>query len=262
MTDLASHAYYLIDGLLRPYTFLMLLTGLGLCLVWRRRRESRRVLLLVAAPFGCLTALSLPVVAYLALASLEWSYPPQDRRPPDAEAIVVLSGAVLARDVIRTHEMLGETSLYRCLEAVRAYKAGPPLPVVATGGTVLPDDKSLPCAVLMVEFMESAGVAAPDLRVEPRARTTHENAQETRALLAPRGVRKIVLVTDATHMWRSVLCFRRAGFEVTPWPSYHRATEFRPTLLALLPAPNAVADCLTVAHEWMGLVYYRLTGKI
>jgi len=257
-----SRGYYVVDGLLRPYTLLLLLTGLALAHLWRRRRESRRRLLLAVVPFGVLVVLSLPAAAYLALGSLEWAYPPLTRRPEGAQAIVVLSGAMIERDSVRTHDVLGDTSLYRCMEAARVYRLGPPLPVVATGGKIDPDTPGLPCAVLMADFLKTQGVAAADIVMEDRARTTFENAAETRRVLEPKGIRSVILVTDATHMARSVLCFRKQGFTVTPWPCSHRATEFVPSASFVFPTPYAVGDCLTAAHEWMGLLWYRLTGKV
>jgi uncharacterized SAM-binding protein YcdF (DUF218 family) len=45
---------------------------------------------------------------------------------------------------------------------------------------------------------------------EGESRDTHENAVKTVALLAPQGIEKIVLVTDAVHMPRALAHFRRA----------------------------------------------------
>ncbi|MEL6780170.1 MAG: YdcF family protein [Cyanobacteria bacterium J06597_16] len=46
--------------------------------------------------------------------------------------------------------------------------------------------------------------------------TTHQNAAFTAALLWPKGVRKIILVTDSLHMLRSLLTFKSFGFQVIP----------------------------------------------
>lgn len=261
MTD---GAYRLADGLLQPYTLAVLLTGAALAHLWRRRRESRGRLLLAVVPFGALTVLSLPPVAHLALGSLEWAYPPRGSRPSGAPAgaVVVLSAGVFPPDSVRPRDVLGDSSLYRCLEAARAYRAGPPLPVVAAGGKPDPSVPGVPCAELMAEFLATQGVRPADLVVEARSRTTHENAVEVRKVLAPRGVRRVILVTDAVHMRRASLCFRRQGFDVIPWPAHHRATELGHSVFLLLPTPYAVGNCLAAAHEWMGLAWYRLTGKL
>ena len=261
MMGWAGAAYYLVDGLAKPYTVLILWIGMAIGHLWKRKRESRGKLLLVAGPFGVLAALSMPVVAYLALGTLEWGYPPRDVRPARARAIVVLSGSIIARDAVRTHDLLGDSSLYRCLEAARAYKVGSPVDVVATGGKLDPGRPGRPCAELMAEFLATQGVNPHDLIVENRARTTYENAVETRKILEPKNVKCVLLVTDATHMKRAVLCFQKQGFEVVPWPASHRATEFPSDLKGFLPTPYAFGDVLTAAHEWMGLAWYGIAGK-
>ncbi len=45
-------------------------------------------------------------------------------------------------------------------------------------------------------------------------RTTREEAQRMAALLGPRGVRTILLVTDPQHLIRARRLFERAGFRV------------------------------------------------
>ena len=65
-----------------------------------------------------------------------------------------------------------------------------------------------------------------------------------------------LLVTSALHMPRSVACFRAAGWDVTPYP-----TNFRigpdPLSFAL---PQNLEGVDLAAHEWVGLLYYRLRG--
>src|SRR4051794_12833636 len=139
MTSILVQISELVESLLRPYALLVALTWLGLAHLWRRRRESRGRLLLAAGPFAALTLLSLPAVAHLALGSLEWPYPPTSRRPEGA-AVVVPSAGFVPRDAVRLHDELSDATLGRCLEAVRAYRAGPPCPVVVSGGEVDPEN--------------------------------------------------------------------------------------------------------------------------
>jgi uncharacterized SAM-binding protein YcdF (DUF218 family) len=254
--------YNLVVSLLRPYTLLFLLTGLAVANLWRRRRESRGRLLLAVVPFGLLTMISLPLVSYVALGTLEWRYPPPGRRPTEAEAIVVLSGSVRARGAVRHRDALGSDSLDRCLEAAEVYLQGPPLPLLATGGKVDPSEPGPPCAQLMADFLRGKGVRDADLIVEDRSRSTYENAVESRKLLDKRRIRKVILVTEATHMRRSEHCFRKQGIEVIPWACNHRATPLTPSLSLILPSPGAAKACTDVAHEWLGLAWYWLRGRI
>lgn len=47
--------------------------------------------------------------------------------------------------------------------------------------------------------------------------TTDENAEFTAGILMPRGLDNIILVTDASHMMRSLLTFKSFGFHVIPY---------------------------------------------
>jgi uncharacterized SAM-binding protein YcdF (DUF218 family) len=114
----------------------------------------------------------------------------------------------------------------------------------------------------MRDFLVGHGAEPADLIVDNAGRTTHENAVESRKLLERRRIREVILVTSACHMLRSVLCFRKQGLVVTPSPCHHRATEFCLCTGAFLPRPEAASACMEVAHEWLGLAWYWLRGRI
>jgi len=254
--------YHLVAALLDPFTLLFLLTAVGIANLWRRRVDSRRRLVLVAVPFAVLAVVSLPATAYLALGSLEWPYPPQAGRPRGVDTIVVLSGAVHPPNRVRPEAELGEDSLYRCLHAARLYRRTGPCLVVASGGKVDSRTPGPTVAAAMRDFLIEQGVADSDLLLEDRSRSTYENARNTAVLLRERGIEKIVLVTDASHMLRAERCFLAQGIEVYPSGCRHQATEFRWSLLTFLPRPWAARDVQRAAHEWMGLAWYRLHGRI
>ena len=134
--------------------------------------------------------------------------------------------------------------------------------MLVSGGKVDPGSSGPPGAEVMHAFLSQQGVDAADLITESRSRTTYENAVESCRLLRERGVRKILLVTDAVHMHRAARCFRKQGVEVVPAPCNHRATEFDLSLFAFLPDPRAAAGLQEAAHEWLGLAWYWLQGRI
>jgi uncharacterized SAM-binding protein YcdF (DUF218 family) len=254
--------YKLISYLLQPYSLLLLLLGLAIAYLWRTRSEKRRGLLGLAASFLILVVLSTPAVRYLALGSLEWQYPPQEERPEDAEAIVVLGGGTLAPDRGRERAELDATSLYRALHAARLYHQANPCLLLVTGGKPDPDVPGPAAADLMAELLRRDGVRSSDLLVEGNSRTTYENATESRKLLEPRGVNRIVLVTEAIHLPRAVLCFRKQGFEVFPSGCHYRATEFKTSLYQFLPAVEGISGCEAAGHEGVGLAWYWFAKRI
>lgn len=114
----------------------------------------------------------------------------------------------------------------------------------------------------MRDFLGDRGIDEADLIVEDRSRTTHENAVECRRILESRRIRKVVLVTDATHMLRALGCFRKQGIEAVPSACAHRATQFPWGLSDFLPSVNAVPNHELVLHEWLGLAWYWLRGYL
>jgi uncharacterized SAM-binding protein YcdF (DUF218 family) len=251
--------YHLVVELLQPFVFLYLLAGLVLFKLWRQRREQRRLLRILIAVFGILLFCSTPVASYLALGTLEWFYPPQAHRPEDAQAIVILSGYVFPADAAHRQPQLGPDTLYRCLEGAELYRQEP-CPVLVSGGAVT--DATPACAPLMRDFLVQLRVPATDILTEDRSRTTWENAVEAHKVLEPLGIRKILLVTDADHLLRAERCFRNQGMEVIPWGCRYRATVFPLELSQFLPSPDGGAGLRDATHEWLGLAWYGLRGRL
>ena len=82
------------------------------------------------------------------------------------------------------------------------------------------------------------------------ARTTYEEAVSTAALLQPRRAENIILITDAAHMWRSVLTFQRLGFKVVPY------------LAPYPPELSSLQRSVLALREYLGLVHYACLGRL
>jgi uncharacterized SAM-binding protein YcdF (DUF218 family) len=252
----------MIALLMRPYAVLFVVSGLALANLWRGRRETRVRLLGLALPFGILALLSLPVISYLALGSLEWRYPPREHSLSGVGAIVVLAGNADPPDATRRRAQIGHTTLYRCLHASDLVRGGAGCPVLVSGGKVDPRIPGPPCSEFMRDFLLAMKINPSDILVEGRSRTTGENAAECSQVLRGLGIRKVILVTDAAHMHRAVRCFRKQGIEVIPSACRHRATQFNPSLLGFLPSATAAQNTLEALHEWVGMAWYWWKGTI
>jgi len=254
--------YRFLVKALDPFLILYVLVALAVVNLWRRPAESRRRRWLLTAPFIGLTVVCLPFVSYFVIGSLEWWYRPLNERPPDVEAIVVLSSEKRPPDNVRPYAVLGEESMYRCLHAARLYRHGPPCPVLVSGGKVIADDPGPTLAELMQDFLHSHGVADEDLIVEPGSRNTYENALESAALLRERGIERIVVVADAMDLLRADLCFRKQGFEPVMAGTNHRAARWQWHAFNFLPSPGAAKGIERATHEWLGIAWYWLRGRL
>jgi uncharacterized SAM-binding protein YcdF (DUF218 family) len=254
--------YRLAADLLQPFFLLYLLTALLLLNLWRKRREDRRRLLALTLAFVLLGFCCVPATGYLALGSLEWPYPPMEQRPEDTQAIVVLAGYIRPAPAGRTRPEMGEDTLCRCLRGVEVYHQGPPCPILVSGGLLDAEGRGPRCAPLMRDFLVQMGVPASDVIVEDSSRTTWENAVQSGKLLEARGIRKIVLVTDAAHLFRAMRCFRKQGLDVVGCGCRYRALSVPKELTAYLPSAGGGRGLQAAWHEWLGTVWYWLQGRI
>ncbi|MDM0045233.1 YdcF family protein [Variovorax dokdonensis] len=67
-------------------------------------------------------------------------------------------------------------------------------------------------ADVMAATARAAGYGGP-LLLEPRSESTRENLLLSRPILQAAGVRSVIVVSDARHLWRVRLLARASGFE-------------------------------------------------
>ena len=249
-----------MSHLLRPSTAVVLLILLAAVMLFRRRGDFRRWRRVFLASALLLVAVTNPAVSYLTLGSLQWHYPPSRDRPGDTQAIVILGGYLRPPDSTRPWQELGDDSLRRCLLGAELYRDGEPCLVVVAGGT-LSDLNETSIAEAMAEFLERLGVDRGDILVESGSTTTFENARNVSGLLVQRGIKRVVLVTDATHLLRSQWCFRRQGIETVGRGARYHATRFG-GFADCLPSIAAAEGVDAAFHEWLGIAWYWLRGRI
>jgi uncharacterized SAM-binding protein YcdF (DUF218 family) len=108
----------------------------------------------------------------------------------------------------------------------------------------------------MKRLVECEGVPSAMISTEERARSTYENAAFSAKILQARGIRRIVLVTNAYHMLRAERCFRKQGIEVIPAPCEFLEID------TLLPGWDALRINERTLHELVALIWYCIKGRI
>lgn len=198
----------------------------------------------------------------LLLHPLEDHFQRPDPVPAEVAGIIVLGGGFEGGVNLARGGYELNASGDRYVETAILARRYPEARVIVTGGT----------GTLLLEgegdgdtaprLLTALGVEPERLVLENRSRNTHENAVFTRDMLEPRAGETWLLVTSAFHMPRSVGLFRKAGFDVTPWPSDYRTAGTE----TVGPAQDNVADSLqnlsVAVREWIGLVAYRASGRI
>ena len=118
-----------------------------------------------------------------------------------------------------------------------------------TGLPVLVTGFSLEARAMHDTLQRNFGIEAR--WVDDRAYDTFQNARKSALLLKADGVRRIVLVTRATHMWRSVQEFTDANLEVVPAPvGILEDRDFG--VLRFVPDPDALLRSHAAIYEMLG----------
>jgi uncharacterized SAM-binding protein YcdF (DUF218 family) len=246
--------------LAQPVTLLlilMLLALLMLLLGWRRRAFAA---LLIASLFLALCAFT--TFGYLLIGPLEARFTRPAEMPAAVDGIIVLGGGMDAdvNNVRGGYEL--NRSGDRFTEALRLALLYPDARIAISGGTgvlvVGTDSEADAGARFFLDF----GIPANRLILENEARNTEENAQFLKETVQAAPGETWLLVTSAFHMPRSVGLFRKAGFDVVPWPADYLSTGAEGVAIKLdQPAENLSVSTMAL-REWMGLLVYWLTGRI
>ncbi len=244
-----------VSQLLLPPGGLILLMLAGLA-AWRR--PAGRALVLIAA--GALWLLAIEPVRDALVSPLEERYaalPVAAAASAGADAIVLLGGGLYekapeygGRDSLGRHALM--RTVYAADLALRAK-----LPVYPTGGRVL-SETTEPEGAVMKRWLVRLGVPEARVHAETAANNTWENAARIRAMMQDAGIRRVLLVTSAIHMPRSVWAFERQGVEVIPAPCAFIAEREPYDLRSWLPRWNVLADSGDALHEYLGILWYRL----
>lgn len=245
--------------LLPPGCILIALTAGILLLVAKKRKGATILICLTTTAFFLL---SFQPFASMILRPLEDAHaplPPTEVLDPadfaQYQLIVVLGGGSIARSPeAGSKAVLVDSGLKRAEYGLAlAKKLG--LPLLYSAGIVYEQEGAEPESEAARRFWLSLGIKDSMILVENSSRNTYENAELTKKLA--RG-KKILLVTSACHMPRSVQSFRKKGVEVRPAPTDYRATRIPFVWAEYFPSIDAFQNSYRALHEYVGMAYYAL----
>ncbi len=259
--------FYLAKGLwflLQPSTLIALLIGYGAILIWtgwarwgRRFVTIGAILLLLAglSPLG--NALILP---------LEDRFPRADLDvPPPPTGFVVLGGAedrlvATARQVPALNEA-GD----RMVEAAMLARRFPEAKIAFSGGDPGIFYHANTEAEGAEALLTALGVPKDRLILESQSRDTYENAVFLKEELTRQGDlgpgKRWLLITSAYHMPRAMGAFRKAGFDLEPWPVDYRTRGADDLTRPFDKVSEGLRRVDVASREWVGLLAYWLDGR-
>jgi uncharacterized SAM-binding protein YcdF (DUF218 family) len=153
-------------------------------------------------------------------------------------------------------------SAERVTEGLRLALRFPQAKVVFTGGVGSVLSPGAEATGPVGAFLVDAGIARERLVLEGKSRTTYENALFTREMVKPEPGERWYLITSAYHMPRAMGLFRKAGFDVIAYPVDYRTRGPEDRWRIFGRVPQGLMRVDLAVNEWLGLVAYRLLGRI
>ncbi|AUN29507.1 YdcF family protein [Niveispirillum cyanobacteriorum] len=242
-----------------PGNLLLLLMLVGLITVLARRRSG--MVILAAGLFPLLIIAVTPVSTWALLPLEERFSKPDLTMISPVDGIIVLGGALMP---IASREH-GAPQLTRDAERLTVLpglmRRFPQARVVFTGGSGdprYPDDRE---AAFVLALLADWGVDTARITLEDSSRNTWENAVNSAPLL--KTGEHWLLVTSASHMPRAMGVFRSVmpDVHITAFPVAYNANRTEADRFGLNLTDN-LDRFDNAAHEWRGLIAYRLAGRI
>lgn len=195
---------------------------------------------------GLAAVLVVAVVAFTPAVNVVARSLRESERIDRADAIVVLGGG------LQPDGSLTAASLQRAVHGIVLYRRelGPVIVFLGPGRRVGPPEEAVRAALA-----RDLGVTEAGIVTVTGARTTWEEVERARGVLAARGARRVLVVTDSQHMYRARRLFERAGFQVLAAPVDEVSDAAR-------SPEDRLRLARRVGQELAARLYYRALGQL
>ena len=196
------------------------------------------------------------------LRQLETTYPAQQ---PGASlknftGVIVLGGALEPSYVLKGNNQPAlNSAAERMTMPLSLLRQHPHLRLLFTGGEGELFAHGSSEAERAKLFFDSLGVPPQQVLYESKSRTTFENATLSAVLPGINPSQPWLLLTSASHMPRAMAAFKKAGWNVTPYPVDFQSGEATPW--SQYSMAQGARKWKLALHEIFGLWAYQLSGK-
>ena len=188
---------------------------------------------------------------------------PSTLNPQPADVVVALGGGCYVSE----NDMLGfalDSGGSRVLTALELVRRGKAKALVLGGSVPLTGKPGVTASSLVQQWVLASGMTTVTVTNLGLCANTHDEALRFKELSARRGWRKVILVTSALHIPRSVAVFAAQGIAVVPVACDFQAYGVPPVQGGFSPFPRQTRfrQLGLYMHEKIGWWLYRAGGWV
>ena len=238
--------------------FIFPISLFGIICIWFiyhliRNSVTRKIKIIFISSFVFFFLLTMQPFASILINSLENDYECllDSNKIKSAEYIIILGGGYNNDENLPASSQLGVSSLARLVEGMRLKKINPNAKIIFSGGTQF-NENNTQANLLNNAYLSLVNDTTNNILSELPHNTKSE-ADEAYKLI---GKSKLILVTTASHMPRSVYLFNKMGCNVIAAPC-----DFSVKNLEYYPSfPNGMSIKQTemAIHEYLAIIGYKL----
>ena len=182
--------------------------------------------------------------------------------------IIILGGAIEGGEIaVDRGEISIRSSAERVTKGFELIRKNPNLPFIFSGYSGRVSPKGLSESEAFKQLIQEQGLSEEKAHYENLSRNTYENALHSKPMIEEFGsrtdtgqIKPWLLITSASHMYRSTRIFYKQGIEVIPLSvDYQTANSLQWTMFDLVDGAH---NWNILIHEIVGLFAYWITGKI
>lgn len=235
---------------LPPGIFILVLFVVWFLQLLKKKKKNRIIHLNLLLAFIIYFFSTEPVANFL-LSGLE----ERSRADISKGDVIILLGGGHVADVpdFKGKGIPAEDMMTRAVGAFRLHKKSG-MPVIVSAG------RGFDCreaeALVIKEFLIDMGIDENKIIVEDKSKDTRENALLTKQICDKKGFKNPVLITSAYHMKRSLLSFKKAGFNVIPFSVDYKVDKICYDWTTFMPVMSNLHKSYKALKEYFGLVFY------
>ena len=182
--------------------------------------------------------------------------------------IIILGGAIEDGEIaVDRGEISIRSSAERVTKGFELIRKNPNLPFIFSGYSGRVSPKGLSESEAFKQLIQEQGLSEEKAHYENLSRNTYENALHSKPMIEEFGsrtdtgqIKPWLLITSASHMYRSTRIFYKQGIDVIPLSvDYQTANSLQWTMFDLVDGAH---NWNILIHEIVGLFAYWITGKI